>query len=211
MKQANPPSKLNQQRGKNKKKNTLQFDPSTIDIPPCFPASISIENVLHVAKHTPESLLSLQRSRRKEKKAINEPPGKKKSPNSSCLFFPPHHSLPPKLLPFRYLPVQRLLPSHLVDGALERGADDALGEGSNVVVSGCNLEQPLGLDVRHRANVVLCRQHKLVVDQPLVVLLEHCRRVDEHVLYIPFRQPCTPQREERKKEKQEEKNIPDDP
>ncbi len=55
---------------------------------------------------------------------------------------------------------------------------------AQVVVLRRDLEQPLGLDVQHGANVVLGGQDELVVDDPLGFVIEASARVELHDLIV---------------------------
>ena len=80
---------------------------------------------------------------------------------------------------------------HLGHEALELSASLALGEIGEVVVHGGDFDEPVGLDVRHRPNVILRGQHELVVEDPLRFVVQTGGRVQLNHLVILHGQVMT--------------------
>lgn len=54
----------------------------------------------------------------------------------------------------------------------------------HLVIVWCNLQKPFGFDFRHRPDVVLGGEHKLVVDGPLGFVGQHRRGMQEYGLIV---------------------------
>ena len=73
---------------------------------------------------------------------------------------------------------------HFCDYLLQLSFGLALREIVHIVILGRCLDQPLGFHIGHCANIVLCRQHKFVVEHPLGLVVQAGRGVKLYNLVV---------------------------